>query len=158
MDILALSDRTPTQVEQPWPKGSDGIEFDKEASAQEIQVSPASTDVPEGASQAELRARVEDSLRRAESTLAEVQQRVSKELDALDEQVKSLPARSANNDDSRYVASRTTLNQNNIDQPPSESGDEAEKKEVDDLIRGSKTLDDLLRDVETDLKSVERPR
>merc|ERR1719310_771114 len=84
MDILALTERTPTQVEQPWTKESDGIEPDKERSVPETQVSPASTNVPEATSQAELRARVDDSLRKAESTLAEVQQRVSRELDALD--------------------------------------------------------------------------
>jgi hypothetical protein len=169
-DIMALTDKTPVRVTQAW--GSDPPlarkEADGERSAQEIQVSPASTSVPDTqvypGSQTELRARVEDSLHKAESTLAEVNERVSKELLALEAKIGSrlkgdgtragsfvngdvTPANAANG--MTRASTRQTFSGN---RPPSEpDDDDPEKGEVEDLLRGSKTLDDLLRDVETDL-------
>jgi voltage-gated sodium channel len=156
MDILALTEQTPTRVQHPWGKESADVEPNGERSAPEGQLSPASTSVPDTQvyqpSQTELRARVEDSLHKAESTLAEVKRRVSKELDVLEDQIGSrVPAARRSKDaPSRAPFSRDPTSTTAGNRAPLDD-DEPERLEVEDLIRGSKTLEDLLRDVETDL-------
>jgi voltage-gated sodium channel len=141
MDIMALQERTPISVEHPWPKESDSAEPNGGSKAPETQA-----DQP---SQSELRTRVEGSIHKAESTLAEVRRRVNLELDALEEKLESSSRAVVRGNSKSRLSSGSTAPP--ADRRPLDS-DEAERCEVEDLIRGSKTLDDLLRDVETDLE------
>merc|ERR1719473_1111273 len=152
LDILALQEKTPADVEHPLGKVSDGTDSNGERSAAE-----AKGDL---GSQVELRARVETSMQRAESTLAEVKRRVQSELEALDEKIAGgRPQKSGTARTAPGLATQSTTRTTSKSNSAPED-DEAAKREVDDLIRGSKTLDDLLRDVEMDLEQTslaERP-
>jgi Ca2+-binding EF-hand superfamily protein len=157
-DVSAMLECTPLAVEQPWGKGSDGegpngakSEPNGAKSAPEIQVDPAG--------QAELRARVEGSISKAESTLAEVKRRVGSELDALEAKISSSAdkriqsARAVPGSLANTKIAQTALPGGVLYEPPADELRDPDSGDVDDLIRGSKTLDDLLNDVETEIIS-----
>jgi voltage-gated sodium channel len=163
-DILALQAGSPGGAVHPWRDASDGAESNAEKSA------PWPETPRDPASQTELRTRVESSIQRTESTLSEVKRRVNKELGALEERIWSssrssgAPRKTWPTAEHRVSNSKDSLAMPGTP-PNGPMGDQLQlgrqtEADVEDLIRGSKTLDDLLDDVEADLTragELERP-